>query len=368
MYFTHLVASLGVAASRGFDVCYVATPRRAKMALGILAQMSRVPAARGGGGGGGGLCGSWRGSRESDGSGASAPTTPTAAARRLVPVEYNQIQPLLAATVGALAASNGDINLPSGYSAYPGNTNGILLALAPYLAALRDCEGVVTEFVNPKYVDEDTRDAFKAPTRLECLMQDIAWMYAPSVPVGYVCYPPVYGYFPCKNDIATAKALCAKGVPPYAAATSEMAVYNAHAAMLRAAGCAGVPLPVERSFHGVDCHLGPAVVLHASFAPCLSVLRARLPTPHAVSISARSTLLVKGRGVTIEGLQLDGALELSCCDAATLRVVSLAVSNDGWQFDELSPAVQARPLSHTPVDPSLPSSLAPVSPSLALSS
>lgn len=32
-------------------------------------------------------------------------------------------------------------------------------------------KGVITEFVNPKYAD-DTKTKFKAPTRLECMMQD----------------------------------------------------------------------------------------------------------------------------------------------------------------------------------------------------
>jgi hypothetical protein len=173
-------------------------------------------------------------------------------------------------------------------------------------------------------------------------MQDVAWAYEPEARMGYVLYPPVFGYFPCKNDLATAASLSARGVPPYAAATSEMAVYNAHAAMLRAAGCS-VPQPVDRSFHGVVCPLGAAVVLHPSFAPCTSVLRARLPTPKEIVISGRSTLLVKGRHITIEALDLDGALELSCCEGASLRIVSLTVRNDGWLFDELAPAVQASP-------------------------
>ena len=50
---------------------------------------------------------------------------------------------------------------------------------------------------------------------------------------------------------------------------------------------------------------------------------------------------VQGRGIVIEALELDGALEIACAEGATLRVHSLAVTNDGWQFDELSSAVQA---------------------------
>ena len=88
------------------------------------------------------------------------------------------------------------------------------------------------EFVNPKYAD-DARTALKTSARLECLMQNVAWMYPPEAPIGYVLYPPTYGYYPCKNDIATAAALSAGGLPPYAAATAEFAVYNAHAVRRR---------------------------------------------------------------------------------------------------------------------------------------
>ena len=98
-------------------------------------------------------------------------------------------------------------------------------------------------------------------------------------------------------------------MPAYGAATAEFAVYNAHAALLRAMGAA-IPPPVERAFHGVVCPLGAAIVLHPSFAPCASVLRERLPSPSAISISARSTLLIKGRSIVLAALSLDGALEI----------------------------------------------------------
>jgi UDP-sugar pyrophosphorylase len=217
----------------------------------------------------------------------------------------------------------------------------MILAMGAYRAALERTRGQVEEFVNPKYADA-RRAAFKAPARLECLMQDIAWALPAGAPVGYVLYPPEYGYFPCKNDIGTAAALSARGVPPYAAATAEMATYNAHASLLRALGAA-VARPVERTFHGVTVPLGAAIVLHPSFAPCATVLRSKLPKPGAISITGRSSLVVRGRAIVIESLQLDGALEIACAEGASLRIVSLAVTNEGWQFDELSPAVQGSP-------------------------
>ena len=39
------------------------------------------------------------------------------------------------------------------------------------------------EFVNPKYTD-GARSAFSSPTRLECMMQDYAWLLPQGAKVG----------------------------------------------------------------------------------------------------------------------------------------------------------------------------------------
>lgn len=305
-YFCHHLASLGAACDLSLDCCFVATPRAPKMALGILATMVR----------------------NTDGK--VAP---------LVPVEYNQIETLL--RDGVNAEGGGDVAASDGYSAYPGNSNGILVRIGTYVQTLDDTRGQVAEFVNPKYVD-DTRTAFRSPTRLECLMQDLAWSLPEGTRSGYVRYPSTFGYWPCKNDIQTAAALSACNVPAYGAATAEMAVYHMHASLLRALG-SSIPLPVERTFHGVVCPLGAAIVLHPSFAPCVSVLHRRLPSAHLIEISRRSTLIVKGRNIVIESLCLDGCLEIDVCEQASLVVRELSVTNEGWRFDELSSAVMASP-------------------------
>lgn len=53
-----------------------------------------------------------------------------------------------------------------------GNINQLVLALQPYRKTLLQSGGLVPEFVNPKYKDS-SRTTFKAPTRIECMMQDI---------------------------------------------------------------------------------------------------------------------------------------------------------------------------------------------------
>lgn len=51
-----------------------------------------------------------------------------------------------------------------------GNINQLVLRLKPYVAQLRKTDGLIGEFVNPKYKDS-SRTAFKSATRLECMMQ-----------------------------------------------------------------------------------------------------------------------------------------------------------------------------------------------------
>ena len=175
-----------------------------------------------------------------------------------VPIEYNQIE-------GAL----GDEGGAEGYSTFPGNTNGISIRLTTYLKTLDATEGLITEFINPKFAEEEVGKAeeegtsgktkrsraFKAPTRLECLMQDIAWCLPDNAKAGFTqlsvgqlqhssssstliphtahhslpLRPPHQSTvtIPARTISSQRRVLSAKGVPPYGAATAEMAVYNA---------------------------------------------------------------------------------------------------------------------------------------------
>ena len=70
-------------------------------------------------------------------------------------------------------------------SRYPGNTNQLVVKLSTYAEALAHTGGVVPEFVNPKYQDA-SKETFKAPTRLECMMQDYPKLLLPTANVGCV--------------------------------------------------------------------------------------------------------------------------------------------------------------------------------------
>ncbi|CAN0157314.1 unnamed protein product, partial [Phaeothamnion confervicola] len=128
-----LLPALGVSAAKGYDMNSICVPRKAQEAAGAITAL-----------------------RHCDGS------------ELIINVEYNQLDPLLRATI----SPDGDVNHPdTGCSPFPGNSNNIVFKLSSYCAVLGgEDEGVVLEFVNPKYKD-GSRTAFKKPTRLECMMQ-----------------------------------------------------------------------------------------------------------------------------------------------------------------------------------------------------
>ena len=302
LYFAHFLATLGVSATHGVAVNMVSVPRKAKEAIGAVCKL-----------------------------------THTDGRTMVCNVEYNQLEPLLLSA----GFAEGDVNEESsGFSRYPGSINGLMYDLPKYVETLGATGGQIDEFINPKFTD-GTRTAFKSPTRLECMMQDYVKTVRPSHKVGWTRYPIEFGYFPCKNDIVSAAKLSAQGIPPGSASSAEMAVYHMHATQLRILGAAAVAPPEPASYRGVGVQRGPAIVFAPSFAPCFTLLAAKLPSPAALRVSVRSTLVVRGADVRIEALELDGALEIDVEDGGVLVVKSLAVANKGWAFVEHDDDAQA---------------------------
>jgi hypothetical protein len=72
-------------------------------------------------------------------------------------------------------------------------------------------------------------------------------------------------------------------------------------------------------------------VLKPSFVTAPAEYKAKFPTPDKVKISSRSTLIVSGSGVTIEQLDLDGALVIDCAEGKSLTVNRAdPIKNEGW--------------------------------------
>lgn len=146
-------------------------------------------------------------------------------------VEYNQLDPLLREKWN----EKGDIPNDKGFSYFPGNTNTLVFRLPDYVATLEETKGVIPEFVNPKYADE-TRTMFKAPTRLECMMQDYPKLVTSKGAVGFTNYDTWYCFSPAKNNLKDAAVLHSKGMPSYGPSQAEYDFYNWTNKILQMAG------------------------------------------------------------------------------------------------------------------------------------
>jgi len=118
----------------------------------------------------------------------------------VINVEYNQLGPLLSSQ----GDCKGDVPDPNtGYSPYPGNANNLVIELEAYAKTLNgEDQGVVVEFVNPKYKDEKLRTEFKKPTRLECMMQDIPKLFQKEMGseanIGFTMFDRWFTFSPAK--------------------------------------------------------------------------------------------------------------------------------------------------------------------------
>lgn len=139
--------------------------------------------------------------------------------------------------------------------------------------------------------------------------------------------------FTCvKNNLKDA----ATKTPPDCALSAEADIYACNAKLLQLAGqLAGqdvrIEPPGEVSFLGIKASIGARIVLEPSFAVSLEQLKEKIKGP--VRISAKSSLVLAG-DATLDGLELDGALEVS----GNGEVKDKKVSNAGQPLEAIPEA------------------------------
>jgi UDP-sugar pyrophosphorylase len=294
-----ILPALGVSSANGYHMNSICVPRKAKEAAGAITALTR-----------------------DDGS------------SLIINVEYNQLDPLLRATT----SPEGDVNDPAtGFSPFPGNVNTLVLELASYNRVLNGPDnGVVTEFVNPKYKDE-SRTSFKKPTRLECMMQDFPKLMEKEMGaearIGFTSLEKWLAFSPAKNSLDAGAASAAANVPPGTASSAEAEFYAAN--VRRLATCTGAHIgePKVVEFGGVPFSLGPRIIMSTNWALTTADLRQKL-LPE-VQISSDSTLVLDGKDIVVESLELDGTLIVKACPGANVAIRGLKVKNDGWSFESL---------------------------------
>lgn len=244
-------------------------------------------------------------------------------------VEYNQIVPLMQAA---------GIKEPTdGFSPFPGNINVLVFEATEFYKVLQDTQGIIAEFVNPKYADA-AKTTFKKPTRLECMMQDYPKLLGTSSNVGFTQLERWTCFSAVKNNVKDAVAK--QGQTGYAesGATGEADMYYVARKKL---GFAGVDIQVEgekQEFNGIEVQVGAKVVLAPKLATTVAGLVAKFTGKENIKISNSSTLVIDGSDVTVTSLNLNGALVLNVADGAKVTVEGLTVNNAGRCFCALPAA------------------------------
>jgi UDP-sugar pyrophosphorylase len=239
-------------------------------------------------------------------------------------VEYNQLDPMIRATVDP----RGDVADERGFSRYPGNINLLVIRAAPYLRILESSGGIIAEFVNPKFADA-SRTTFKKPARLETMMQDLPKLFSAGEKTGVTVFERSWCFSACKNNITDAAAKAASGGPPESASSAESDFYLAGRTRLRLAGCAVEDAPAT-TIHGIPIVPGPRVILRPSFALSIDDARRRL---NGVTIKGDATLVLDG-DVHLDNVTIHpgAALFATAPTGATLHLRNLVVDNPGCEL------------------------------------
>lgn len=220
-------------------------------------------------------------------------------------VEYNQLDSLLKDKYNP----NGDIPNKQGFSDFPGNTNVLCFELTNYLNILNSTKGLIPEFVNPKYKDE-TKTSFKSATRLECMMQDFPLLFNDNQRVGFTSYPIWFAFSSCKNNLEESIGKYLKGNCPDNAFSAEINYYSFFTKCLEILNKITINDSEKEDVEicGSKIQFGPKIIISPFFAFSLSQLKEKF-NGH-LTISGKSSLVIKGSAIINKDLKLDGHLTL----------------------------------------------------------
>jgi UDP-sugar pyrophosphorylase len=269
LVFKAIPSALGVSTQRDFDVNSICVPRKPGDAMGGMATLTNEEENK----------------------------------RITINVEYNQLDPLLRQSWN----KDGDIADENGFSYFPGNINVLVYKVSTYLDTLDRTQGLIPEFVNPKYKDA-SKDVFKSATRLECMMQDFPKLLDKDAKVGFSCYERWFCFSAVKNNIVDAAAKFKTGNHPECGATGEFDIFEANARVLKMAGASieGTTEEDIKDFQGIKIHDGSKIFIHPSFGVTLKEIQDKI-TGYC-KISKRSILWLQGENTYLKDLELDSTL------------------------------------------------------------
>lgn len=205
-------------------------------------------------------------------------------------------------------------------------------------------QGVVLEFVNPKYKD-DTRTDFKKPTRLECMMQDIPKLFQKEMGseanIGFTMFDRWFTFSPAKNALEAGVEAAQKGsTAPGTMSSAESDKYIQNQRKFKFAG-ADIDVTTDADLvlvAGIPVTEGPRILLCPSFGITQEEIVAKVQGD--VKISKRSSVVLEGHHLSIKNLDVDGALIIRAGDDTHVTVDGLKVRNKGWTLVENDPSME----------------------------
>jgi len=244
-------------------------------------------------------------------------------------VEYNQLEPLLRETVNP----EGDVPDAEGFSVFPGNINALVIAVKPYVKILKESQGIIAEFVNPKYADS-SRTVFSKPARLETMMQDLPKLFHSDEKTGVTVFDRVWCFSADKNNVRDAAKKFLSGGPPESAASAESDFYVSGRMKCTAAGI-HAQTSVQELILGVPFIRGARIILRPSFALTRREVSDKIKD---VFVGADATLILDGDLIRLESVRVENnaALIVRAVPGADVLVKNLSVSAPGFVLQLLT--------------------------------
>jgi UDP-sugar pyrophosphorylase len=168
-------------------------------------------------------------------------------------------------------------------------------------------------------------------------MQDFPKLLGAEARVGFTQMDRWLCFSAVKNNVADARKKAADTGFAECGASGEADMYSVHRRKLALCGAVVEEAAVPKIFAGVPVRDGAHIVVAPQFASSLVELRERLAGA-TVRVSSQATLVLDAANLSINRLDVDGALVVRAAPDAEVRLDSVTIRNRGWQFQEIDTA------------------------------
>ena len=240
-------------------------------------------------------------------------------------IEYNEFETLLKEVNGFADEAN-----ENGNSSYPGNINVLCVSISSYQKTLKQTQGVIPEFINPKYTDS-TKLFFQSPARLECMMQDLPKIMNQKMNIGYCSLPRWLCFSAAKNNERNASLQAKKTGYGESMYSMEEDFYKLFRKVLRESGIMiGQKEWDEEMTSAVGIPSTPIIILSPQSA--LTVTEMKSHFSGFLEMRSNSILYLDGMNIHLEDIIIDGTLLIRTSSQINTVLEKKFIHNKGWKF------------------------------------